>query len=137
MNRRFTLWIKAAEEDIYDAKEAIRRGRWFRAAFYSQQAVEKILKALFFIVKRENPPYIHTVTELYRILKEADFNLPSELENQLYVLNKYYTITRYPDAANGLPSEAVDKIEAERALKIAEEVLEYVKEYSRKSCQCY
>jgi len=137
MNRRFTLWIKAAEEDIYDAKEAIKRGRWFRAAFYSQQAVEKILKALFFIVKRENPPYIHTVTELYRILKEADFNLPSELENQLYVLNKYYTITRYPDAANGLPSEAVDKIEAERALKIAEEVLEYVKEYSRKSCQCY
>ncbi|MBC7110124.1 MAG: hypothetical protein H5T46_03840, partial [Archaeoglobi archaeon] len=41
------------------------------------------------------------------------------------------TVSRYPDAASGLPSESVDKIEAERALKIAEEILGYARESLR------
>ncbi len=104
-----------------DAKIAFNMGRWFRTAFFSQQAVEKALKALFFVILRKEPPKTHVVTELYRQLREAGFKLDNEEE--LYVLNKYYTVTRYPDAANGLPSESVDKWEAERALRIAKEVV--------------
>ena len=122
--REALLWLRAAEEDLVDARDALERGRWFRAAFYAQQAAEKALKALFFVVRREEPPRIHTVTELYRMLAEAGFRLPAGLEEQLYVLNKYYTVTRYPDAANGLPSESVDRLEAERAVRIAEGVVE-------------
>jgi len=123
------LWVRAGREDLADAEDALNRGRWFRAAFFAQQAVEKALKALFFVVRREEPPRIHTVTELYAMLKEAGFALPPELEQQLYILNKYYTVTRYPDAANGLPSESVDRVEAERAYKLAEEVVKYVERY--------
>jgi len=72
---------------------------------------------------------VHTVTELYAMLKESGFTLPPELEQQLYILNKYYTVTRYPDAANGLPSKSVDRVEAERAYNLAREVLEYVERY--------
>ncbi|MHC1637272.1 MAG: HEPN domain-containing protein [Candidatus Nezhaarchaeales archaeon] len=133
MRREVALWIEAAKEDLVDASDAINRGRWFRAAFFSQQAVEKALKALFFIVRREEPPHIYTVTELYRLLREGGFTLPRDLEEQLYILNKYYTITRYPDAANGLPSEAVDKIEAERAYQVAHSVVTYIEKYTRKS----
>ncbi len=86
--------------------------------------MEKALKALFFIVRREEPPRMHTVTELYMLLREEGFALPQQLENQLYVLNKYYTVTRYPDAANGLPSESVDEVEARRAVNIALEVVD-------------
>lgn len=39
-------------------------------------------------------------------------------------------VDSYPDAANGLPGESVDKLEAERALKLAEEVLSYVRRYT-------
>jgi len=120
------LWVRAGREDLADAEDALNRGRWFRAAFFAQQAVEKALKALFFVVRREEPPRIRTVTELYAMLKESGFALPPELEQQLYILNKYYTVTRYPDAANGLPSESVDRVEAERAYKLAKEVVEYV-----------
>jgi len=95
--------------------------------------VEKALKALFFVVRREEPPHVRTVTELYRPLKDSGFTLPPELEGQLYVLNEYYTVTRYLDAANGLPSEAVDKIEAERAYNIAAEVVNVVGEYLARS----
>ena len=133
IRREVLLWIEAAKEDLVDANDAMSRGRWFRAAFFSQQAVEKALKALFFIVRREEPPHIHTVTELYRSLKEEGFTLPKDLEEQLYILNKYYTITRYPDAANGLPSEAVDRIEAERAYQVARNVVTCIEEYTRKS----
>ncbi len=129
--REVELWVKAAEEDLEDAKIALRGERWFRAAFFSQQAVEKALKALFFVVRREEPPRIRTVTELYTLLKEAGFSLPREVEEQLFILNKYYTVTRYPDAAGGLPSESVDKVEAQRAYGLAGEVIRLVREFLR------
>ncbi len=120
------LWIEAAYEDLYDAELAIKNKRWFRAAFYAQQAVEKALKALHIVYLREPPPYTHRVTVLYNRLKEHGFTLPKDLEESLPILNKYYTITRYPDAANGLPSETVDREEALRAYNIAKKVVDYV-----------
>lgn len=84
-------------------KEALERSRYFRAAFFAQQAAEKALKALFYSFGSDHPPPIHSVTELYTLLRERGFTLPQELESQLFVLNKYYTVTRYPDAASGLP----------------------------------
>ncbi len=128
MRREAELWLKMAFEDLFDAERMMGDGRYFRVAFFSHQAVEKALKSLFFIVRRENPPHIHSVTELYRLLKERGFELPEEADSSLPILNKYYTVTRYPDAANGLPSECVDEMEAARALKIAKVVVEYVKE---------
>ncbi|MCS7136852.1 MAG: HEPN domain-containing protein [Candidatus Caldarchaeum sp.] len=133
MRREASLWLESAKEDLFDSRDALTRSRFFRAAFFAQQAVEKALKALYFVVRNENPPQIHTVTELYSQLKQAGFSLPPQLEEQLYVLNKYYTVTRYPDAANGLPSESVDRIEAERAFKLAAEVVEHAEAAARES----
>lgn len=125
MRREALLWLEAARDDIDDAKHMFNAGRYFRAAFLAEQAVEKVLEALFFTVRREEPPRLHTVTELYSMLKEHGFSLPSDLEQQLSMLNKYYTVTRYPDAANGLPRDSVDMLEAERAIKVAIGVIEH------------
>lgn len=137
VRREVRLWFEAAREDLVDADDALERKRWFRAAFYAQQAVEKVLKALFFVVRREEPPRIHTVTDLYRLLKDEGFGFPADIEEQLFIFNKYYTVTRYPDAANGLPSESVDRVEGERAVELAKRVLElaekYIREYSERS----
>jgi len=127
------LWLRAAEEDLADAEDMLKRGRYFRVAFFAHQAVEKVLKALFFTVRREEPPHIHTVTEPYMLLKEKGFKFPEDIEAEIYILNKYYTVTRYPDAANGLPSESVDRVETERAVNLAEKVVEYVRNYLRES----
>ena len=133
MRREVKLWLKSAEDDIYDAELFLKNSRFFRTAFFSQQGVEKALKAMFFVVKRQEPPKLHTVTELYWELKESGFSLPERLEKELFVLNKYYTVSRYPDAANGLPSESIDEEEARRALRIAKEVIEYVKKFAEGS----
>ncbi len=124
IRREALLWLRAAEEDMADAEDALARRRWFRAAFYAHQAVEKALKSLYFTVLRREPPRLHVISELYRPLREAGFRLPGDLEEAIAVLNKYYTVTRYPDAAGGLPSEAVDEVEARRAVGIARRVLE-------------
>lgn len=122
--RESRLWLQAAIEDLEDAEYAMERGRWFRAAFFSQQAVEKALKALYPVILRREAPKIHTVTELYRELAGSGFRLPEDLERSIYILNKYYTVTRYPDAANGPPSESVDEEEALRAYRLAVRVVE-------------
>jgi len=57
-------------------------------------------------------------------LRDAEIIL-EEAEEQLPLLNKYYTVTRYPDAANSLPSESVDRVEAERAVRLAREVVDH------------
>ncbi len=124
MRREAKLWLLSALEDLEDAEEMYGMGKYHRAAFFAQQAAEKALKALYFVVLRKEPPKTHIVTELYRGLKEGGFELPKEIEKGIYVLNKYYTVTRYPDAANGLPSETVDDLEARRALEVARGVVE-------------
>ncbi len=126
MRREVYLWMATAREDLKDAGDALERDRWFRTAFFSHQAVEKALRALFFIVRREDPPKIHTVTELYWLLKEEGFVLPEGLEKQIYMFNKYYTVTRYPDAANGLPHESIDQIEGERCFETAKRIVDHI-----------
>ncbi|MDK2796121.1 MAG: hypothetical protein PWQ22_1018 [Archaeoglobaceae archaeon] len=134
MRREAQLWLKSAEEDYFDAEAFYKSKRYFRTAFFAQQAVEKALKAMFIVIAREDPPKIHTVTELYRILTErSNFRLSEEIEEQLFFLNKFYSVTRYPDAANGLPSESVDRLEAERALRIAKEVIEHARKCAGES----
>jgi len=130
MRREANLWLRSAEDDIIDAEFFLSNKRYFRTAFFAQQAVEKVLKALFLALAREDPPKIHSLTELYRILNEkSGFRLPESVEEQLYFLNKFYTVSQYPDAANGLPSESVDRIEAERALSVAKEVMCLARKY--------
>ncbi|MDI9645858.1 MAG: HEPN domain-containing protein [Archaeoglobales archaeon] len=89
MRRETELWLRTAEEDLLDSRSFFTSRRYFRSAFFAQQAVEKVLKALFIEMAREDPPKIQSVTELYRILKEkTGFKLSDELEEQLFVLNK-------------------------------------------------
>ena len=133
MRREALLWLRAGWEDLFDAELMLEEGRWFRAAFFAQQAVEKALKALYPVVAGREPPRLHNVVELYRGLRGLGFRLPGELEEKLYRLNKYYTVTMCPDAANGLPSESVDSEEAREAVGVARRVLELVEEVVREA----
>lgn len=64
------------------------------------------------------------LTELYRELKRAGLELSPLLEEKIAELNKFYTVSRYPDAAGGQPYEAVTKSDAERSLRTAEDLLD-------------
>jgi HEPN domain-containing protein len=57
-------WWTLAEDDLTAARHAAAAGDHYVAAFYSQQAVEKALKALWIKSKRELAPRTHDLTEL-------------------------------------------------------------------------
>lgn len=87
-------------------------------AFLCQQAVEKALKALY-LEKKEGVPRIHSLIFLGKKLK-----LPARLLGNLRKLGPDFVIARYPDAAQGLPSELYDRKTAEERLRLSKEVLD-------------
>jgi HEPN domain-containing protein len=123
VRREAVYWIREAWHDLCTARILHAARRFNAAAFYSHQAAEKALKSLFFVVLRAEPPRTHALTELYRELKRAGVDFGPELEERVAELNKFYTVSRYPDAAAGQPFEAVTRGDAERALETARAVV--------------
>ncbi|RLG42695.1 MAG: DNA-binding protein [Thermoproteota archaeon] len=110
------LWEQALE-DLETAKVLLRGGRYYAVAFFSHQAAEKALKAAYIEVKREIPPRTHNLVELGRLLGLND------VMEDLMELNPEYTISRYPDAANGVPASMYSESIAESHLRRAERVV--------------
>ncbi len=96
-------------------------------AFLCQQAVEKALKALYLEKRRESPGSTHSLIFLGKKLK-----LPARLLGNLRKLGPDFVIARYPDAAQGLPSELYDRKTAEERLRLSKEVLRWVEKALKK-----
>ena len=116
-------WLRAAEDDLEDARVLLRAGRYAGAAFHAHQAAEKALKAVIIAVRRELPPRIHNLLELARILGIEDEQLIEALRR----LNPHYRVARYPDAANGVPMEVYSRSIASELVSLAERVVTWAK----------
>lgn len=107
-------WWRQSQADLAAAKDIAKQGHWYLAAFLSHQAVEKGLKALYIVERRES---VRT-HNLVRLARELD--LPDELVEACATLNPDYLNARYPDAPTGVPQEnytegmAVDRMEKAR-----------------------
>ena len=99
--------IKQAERDAENARKNIGIDAFEVAAFLAEQAVEKYLKAYWMLVKKEGPPFTHSLTELGDAL-----GVPKELRRHLVSLTADYTTSRYPDAANGINPQHNARIES-------------------------
>lgn len=107
--------ILQAERDLESAAKNIGVEAFEVASFLCQQAVEKMLKAAWSHVRNEPPPYGHNLLVLARPL-----GMPPDLGPRLFYLNLDYTVSRYPDAANGIPYEQYDLAIAQDKLATAE-----------------
>lgn len=54
-------WIALADYDLKTAEVMFKGGRYVYVAFTCQQAVEKLLKAIYVKEKKQTPPYIHNL----------------------------------------------------------------------------
>jgi len=119
-------WFLQALRDLDDAKFNLSGERFNVACFLAQQSAEKALKAYLFL-KGADEVWGHSVGELCEDAKtfEEDFK---EIEKESKSLDKYYIPTRYPDALpGGIPSESFDKSDAERAISLAEKIINFIK----------
>ena len=120
-------WWEQSLKDLESAKKNLSIESYYVTAFLSQQAAEKALKALYIYKLKDSPGKTHSLLRLGR-----EVGIPSEFYHGLRKLNPDFILTRYPDVADGVPYELYDEKIAIDKLKLAEEVLEWVKKELKK-----
>ncbi len=99
-------WIEACQDD-WAAFEALKESRNYPlAAFYLQQASEKILKAL--CLEKARPAFTHSCVELCRKIETLGVNVPEEVIAAARRLDPHYIFSRYPNGLGGSPRDYYD-----------------------------
>lgn len=119
-------WFQQGYFDLKSARHS-RSGRFYEdACFKSQQAVEKVLKAVLHL-QRERYVAGHSCKDLLQRCEKYQKGF-SRFKHGCFRLDKFYITSRYP---NGLPSSIphfyFDEREADEAIDAATEILDFVK----------
>jgi HEPN domain-containing protein len=120
-------WLRQAQQDIQDAQYAYEGKRFNLACFLAQQAAEKAIKGYLY-TKGLTLVIGHSVARLCQEAStfEARFE---DLRRRASPLDKYYIPTRYPNGLpGGIPSEAFDQVDGERALELGQHVIRFVED---------
>ncbi|HEX3013225.1 MAG TPA: HEPN domain-containing protein [Methanobacterium sp.] len=121
MREEVSNWWKQALKDLESASKNFEIKEYYVTAFFSQQATEKALKALYIHKVKESPGPTHSLLFLGKNVK-----IPGEFFSGLRKLSPDFVITRYPDAAHGVPYELYDEEIAKERLEIAKNVIKWV-----------
>ena len=116
-------WLDIAEYDLETAAAMQNSQRYLYTVFMCQQAVEKLLKALYLQQKGEEAPRTHNLAYLFNAL-----NLPDAPEyfDVLGDLNTYYIEGRYPSYKQKL-SKLLDKSTSRKFLVKTQKVFKWLK----------
>lgn len=111
-------WFEISEYDLQSAEAMFSTGRYLYVAFMSQQAIEKILKAIYIKKNNELPPRTHNLIYLVDVLKLVmDVDAMATLSR----LNQYYIQGRYPGERMQLAKD-MDNAKAKELLDNTKEI---------------
>ena len=126
MRREAENWFKQSKADMKTANDCLNAGNYYAAAFFSQQAIEKALKA-YLIIKREDvPPKTHNLLDLC-----LELEVPEEFLTTARELTPEFIITRYPNAAGGVPAELYDIKSTTEILRKTERFFKWIETVTR------
>ncbi len=120
MRKEIDYWFEQAKADMKSAEDLLKTENFYASVFFSQQTAEKALKSLY-IREKKMSVKTHNLVFISRELKA-----PQTVINNCAELTPDYLTTRYPDAATGAPFESYTRESAERHLRMAKEVLQWV-----------
>jgi HEPN domain-containing protein len=115
-------WFEEGLNDFKNAKTMVTVEIYNVATFYCEQALQKLLKATWMKIKRTYPPKSHKISYL-----GAQLNAPPNIINLLNKIAPFYFISKYPDAANGVPSKIITKETAQEIVQATTEVIQWIK----------
>ncbi len=125
MPRRTDDWLRQADKDLKHAMTSLSASDYEWACFASQQAAEKALKALYQSLGGES--FGHSILKMMKELT-GNIKAPKSLLKKAADLDKFYIPTRYPNGFDwGAPMDYFEKEDAEKAVKDAEEIINYAK----------
>jgi HEPN domain-containing protein len=120
-------WLRQAVQDLEDAEFTREGGRYNLACFMGQQAAEKAIKAYLYHRGAEDV-WGHSLTDLCEDAKIFEMFFDT-VKSEARQLDKYFYITRYPEfLPGGIPAEAFDRVDADRAIELSQTVVEFVRE---------
>ncbi len=119
-------WITLAEYDLKTAEAMLQAERYLYVAFTCQQAMEKLLKALFVKEKDQTPPYTHNLLRLTDTLTIAA-ELDEEKNRFLETLNSYYIESRYTEEMSEL-SEMLHRENAQSIFSTTQELFTWLRD---------
>ncbi|MBS7658441.1 MAG: HEPN domain-containing protein [Candidatus Bathyarchaeia archaeon] len=123
MVSRVNDWLKQALKDLEHAKKSLELNDYEWACFAAQQSAEKAVKALYQKLSVEvwGRSIFHMLSSLPNEYKPSE-----ELIDKAKELDRHYIPTRYPNFhPEGAPLDYYTKEDAKRAVKYAEEIMEY------------
>jgi len=88
------FWRDEAEEALKVAYHLFEKKDFSYSLFFGHLAVEKILKAVYVVVKEEHPPYIHN---LIRLAEAIDIHMTEKQRDDLIRITSFNLEARYPD----------------------------------------
>ncbi|MBI1871479.1 MAG: HEPN domain-containing protein [Chlamydiae bacterium] len=118
-------WFDFADEDHHMARSALEDQIYNQVCFHSQQGVEKLLKG-FLVKKGKLVRKTHSLLELMDLCMKIESKF-QDFKDGFRELDKFYVVTRYPDALPGtLPEGLPNKKDATDALQFFEEVKDFM-----------
>ncbi len=122
MRTEISNWLEQAERDLITSENSFNARDYYASVFWSQQAVEKGLKALF--IFKENKPIlkVHDLTLLC-----DKVHAPEKIYKIAEKLTPSYIFARYPESADEIPARMYNKDQTNEFLTLAKEALLWIK----------
>ena len=120
-------WLRQSEHDLADARLVGEAGRAALACFLCHQAAEKAVTA-YLLARGAERVWGHALADLCEDALQLDpsFDL---IKTVAVLLDKHFLGARYPTSLpGGVPAEAYEPRDAERALEVAQDVRSFVLE---------
>ncbi len=115
--------IEDAEHDLAAARDMLAAGRWNWAVFCARQAVEKLLKCGYPVLRHERWPHTH---DLLAMANECFSDMPGDMLEVVQRLMPFHASTRDADAAGEPPFKMFGRTNAEEAVAWATQAAEWL-----------
>ena len=125
--RVVAAWLRQSEHDLNDARLVARSERHALACFLCHQAAEKAVTA-YLIARGAERVWGHALADLCEdaLALDPSFDL---IKTVAVLLDKHFLGARYPTTLpGGVPADAYEASDSERALEIAGDVRRFVDE---------
>lgn len=122
-------WLTKAKRDLDDAIIGHHYGiHTDTTCYFCHQTAEKALKSYLLCKGLKSLPHIHILPTLLSMCEKKDKDF-ADLRENCQILDKYYIETKYPLS----PPIDYSKQEAQKAIDLTSEVLDFVEKRIKKS----
>jgi HEPN domain-containing protein len=117
-----TYWFAEAQEALQVADHLMEKEDYSYALFFGHLAVEKLLKALYVIRRKEHAPPIHN---LFRLASAAGIELDKMKSNALIRITAFNIEARYPDMKRAFRKKCTAEFSI-REMQLIKEIFQWL-----------